>query len=58
MVQVGFELERSFCGKASNLVESCGKSAAKLVTLVTRHFPGIYMLFLGIWIQFRSALLK
>ncbi|KAK9949103.1 hypothetical protein M0R45_004645 [Rubus argutus] len=38
--EVGFELERSFDGKASNLVESCGKSAVKLVALVTRHFPG------------------
>ncbi|XP_015890362.2 uncharacterized protein LOC107424965 [Ziziphus jujuba] len=38
--EVGFELERSFDGKASNIVESCGKSAIKLVALVTRHFPG------------------
>ncbi|TYI05662.1 hypothetical protein ES332_A10G105000v1 [Gossypium tomentosum] len=38
--EVGFELERSFEGKASKLVESCGKSAVKLVALVTRHFPG------------------
>ncbi|KAJ7944509.1 Queuosine salvage protein [Quillaja saponaria] len=38
--EVGFELERSFEGKASNLVESCGKSAIKLVALVARHFPG------------------
>ncbi|KAF7809915.1 queuosine salvage protein-like [Senna tora] len=38
--EVGFELERSFEGKASNLVESCGKSAVKLVGLVARHFPG------------------
>ncbi|KAL9461270.1 hypothetical protein AB3S75_004297 [Citrus x aurantiifolia] len=38
--EVGFELERNFGGKASNLVESCGKSAAKLVALVTRHFAG------------------
>lgn len=38
--EVGFELERSFDGKASNLVESCGKSAVKLVALVTCHFPG------------------
>ncbi|XP_068344097.1 uncharacterized protein [Pyrus communis] len=38
--EVGFELERSFDGKASNLVESCGKSAVKLIALVTRHFPG------------------
>nr|XP_023870457.1 queuosine salvage protein-like [Quercus suber]POE88720.1 upf0553 protein [Quercus suber] len=38
--EVGYELERSFDGKASNLVKSCGKSALKLVALVTRHFPG------------------
>ncbi|KAK4584840.1 hypothetical protein RGQ29_022501 [Quercus rubra] len=38
--EVGCELERSFDGKASNLVKSCGKSALKLVALVTRHFPG------------------
>uniref|UniRef100_A0A5B6YX01 Queuosine 5'-phosphate N-glycosylase/hydrolase n=1 Tax=Davidia involucrata TaxID=16924 RepID=A0A5B6YX01_DAVIN len=40
MHEIGLELERSFEGKASNLVESCGKSAAKLVALVTCHFPG------------------
>ncbi|KAL8099265.1 uncharacterized protein LOC141685505 [Apium graveolens] len=38
--EVGFELEKSFEGKASKLVESCGKSAEKLVALVTRFFPG------------------
>ncbi|POO00731.1 putative Queuosine, Q, salvage protein family [Trema orientale] len=38
--EVGYELERSFGGKASNLVESCGKSAVKLVALVACHFPG------------------
>lgn len=38
--EVGFELERSFEGKAAKLVESCGKSAAKLVALVARFFPG------------------
>lgn len=38
--EVGLELEKNFEGKASNLVASCGKSAEKLVTLVTRHFPG------------------
>ncbi|KAF7828632.1 queuosine salvage protein-like [Senna tora] len=38
--EVGFELERSFEGKASNIVESCGKSAQNLVALVARHFPG------------------
>lgn len=41
MVKVGLELERSFEGKASKLVESCDNSAAKLVALMTRHFPGI-----------------
>ncbi|XP_038883825.1 queuosine salvage protein-like [Benincasa hispida] len=38
--EVGFELERSFEGKAVNIVESCGKSAVKLVAVITRHFPG------------------
>ncbi|KAK6923973.1 Queuosine salvage protein family [Dillenia turbinata] len=38
--EVGRELENSFGGKASNLVESCGNSAVKLVTLIARHFPG------------------
>ncbi|KAM7262625.1 hypothetical protein ACFE04_000308 [Oxalis oulophora] len=38
--EVGLQLEKNFDGKASVLVESCGKSAAKLVELVTRHFPG------------------
>ncbi|PON66744.1 putative Queuosine, Q, salvage protein family [Parasponia andersonii] len=38
--EVGYELERSFGGKASKLVESCGKSAVKLVALVASHFPG------------------
>ncbi|GAV58711.1 DUF2419 domain-containing protein, partial [Cephalotus follicularis] len=38
--EVGLVLEKDFEGKASNLVESCGKSAVKLVALVTRHFPG------------------
>ncbi|KAJ8765771.1 hypothetical protein K2173_014893 [Erythroxylum novogranatense] len=38
--EVGFELERSFGGKACNLVDSCGKSAAKLVATITSHFPG------------------
>ncbi|KAK4780601.1 hypothetical protein SAY87_016707 [Trapa incisa] len=38
--EVGLELERSFGGKASNLVDLCGKSAVKLVTLIARHFPG------------------
>ncbi|KAF3440836.1 hypothetical protein FNV43_RR19122 [Rhamnella rubrinervis] len=38
--EVGFELERSFNGKASNIVEACGKSAIKLVSLATCHFPG------------------
>ncbi|XP_059623999.1 uncharacterized protein LOC132266983 [Cornus florida] len=40
MHEIGHELERSFEGKASTLVESSGKSAGKLVALVTRHFPG------------------
>lgn len=38
--EVGFELERSFGGKASNIVDSCGKSALKLVAVITQHFPG------------------
>ncbi|TKY70648.1 UPF0553 protein [Spatholobus suberectus] len=38
--EVGIELERNFEGKASNLVECCGKSAVNLVALVARHFPG------------------
>ncbi|XP_077233784.1 uncharacterized protein LOC143876060 isoform X1 [Tasmannia lanceolata] len=38
--EVGLELERSFGGKAANLVASCGKSAASLVDLIARHFPG------------------
>ncbi|CAA0841042.1 Unknown protein [Striga hermonthica] len=38
--EVGFELERSFDGKASKIVESSEKSAAKLVALITSHFPG------------------
>ncbi|KAB5547889.1 hypothetical protein DKX38_011295 [Salix brachista] len=37
--EVGFELERSFGGKASNLVQSCGRSAAKLVATIASHFP-------------------
>ncbi|KAL6993836.1 hypothetical protein U1Q18_011949 [Sarracenia purpurea var. burkii] len=40
VILVGHELETNFDGEAANLVESCGKSAVKLVTLVTRHFPG------------------
>ncbi|KAG9158801.1 hypothetical protein Leryth_013692, partial [Lithospermum erythrorhizon] len=38
--EVGRELERSFDGKASNLVKASGKSAARLVALITSHFPG------------------
>ncbi|WOL12642.1 UPF0553 protein-like [Canna indica] len=38
--EVGLELERNFGGEAANLVKASGKSAANLVTLVTRHFPG------------------
>lgn len=40
LIQVGSELKRSFAGKASNLVDSCGKSVASLVALITRNFPG------------------
>ncbi|CAL5366757.1 unnamed protein product [Camellia sinensis] len=35
-------LHENFEGKASNLVELCGKSAVKLVALVTSHFPGFH----------------
>lgn len=45
MAKVGLELERSFGGKASKLVESCDKSAAKLVTLIASHFPGIFVFY-------------
>ncbi|XP_047959288.1 queuosine salvage protein-like [Salvia hispanica] len=38
--EVGFELEKSFDGKAENLVKACDKSAVKLVELITSHFPG------------------
>ncbi|CAI0406329.1 unnamed protein product [Linum tenue] len=38
--EVGYELERSFGGKASNLVKSCEKSASMLVATITSHFPG------------------
>ncbi|XP_042443279.1 queuosine salvage protein-like [Zingiber officinale] len=38
--EVGIELERSYEGQAANLVKAAGNSAARLVTLVTRHFPG------------------
>ncbi|KAF6159777.1 hypothetical protein GIB67_030035 [Kingdonia uniflora] len=38
--EVGMVLENNFGGKAANLLESCGKSAASLVSLITRHFPG------------------
>jgi len=34
------ELERSFGGQAANLVKSAGSSAATLIELITRHFPG------------------
>lgn len=40
MQEVGLELERSFGGKASNLVKACGNSALSLVALVAKHFPG------------------
>jgi hypothetical protein len=39
-MKVGLELERSFGGSAANLVESAGNSAASLIELITRHFPG------------------
>lgn len=45
MPKVGLELERSFEGKASKLVESSGKSAVKLVELIARHFPGISIVY-------------
>lgn len=38
--EVGLELERSFGGQAANLVKSAGNSAATLIELITRHFPG------------------
>lgn len=38
--QVGTELERSFDGKAVNLVAAAKGSALALVHLVTKHFPG------------------
>ncbi|KAJ1697476.1 hypothetical protein LUZ63_005988 [Rhynchospora breviuscula] len=38
--EVGQELERSFGGEAANLVKSSGNSAATLVKLIARHFPG------------------
>ncbi|EPS61718.1 hypothetical protein M569_13076 [Genlisea aurea] len=38
--EVGIGLESSFDGKASKLVDSCENSAAKLVSLLTSHFPG------------------
>ncbi|XP_027361832.1 queuosine salvage protein-like isoform X3 [Abrus precatorius] len=45
--EVGIELERNFEGKASNLVECCGKSAVSLVALVARHFPDLWGAFRG-----------
>uniref|UniRef100_A0A804MSG0 Queuosine 5'-phosphate N-glycosylase/hydrolase n=1 Tax=Zea mays TaxID=4577 RepID=A0A804MSG0_MAIZE len=36
------ELKRSFGGQAANLVKSAGNSAATLIELITRHFPGTY----------------
>ncbi|KAH7296371.1 hypothetical protein KP509_26G021400 [Ceratopteris richardii] len=38
--EVGIELNRSFKGKAVNLVEAANGSALALVSLVARHFPG------------------
>ncbi|CAI9111292.1 OLC1v1011480C1 [Oldenlandia corymbosa var. corymbosa] len=43
--ELGQELERSFEGRASKLVESCGKSAVKLVQLMAQHFPVTVMIF-------------
>ncbi|PKU59468.1 queuosine salvage protein [Dendrobium catenatum] len=40
MHEVGLELDRSFGGKATNLVKASGNSALSLVALVTKHFPG------------------
>ncbi|KAK1363737.1 hypothetical protein POM88_039298 [Heracleum sosnowskyi] len=40
MFQIGRKLDRSFEGKASNLVDCCKKSAVKPVSLVASHFPG------------------
>ncbi|PKA59888.1 hypothetical protein AXF42_Ash015946 [Apostasia shenzhenica] len=37
--EVGSELEKSFDGKATNLVKACGNSALSLVTIVAKHFP-------------------
>jgi len=39
-LKVGLELERSFGGQAANLVKSAENSAATLIELITRHFPG------------------
>ncbi|KAF5176972.1 Queuosine salvage protein [Thalictrum thalictroides] len=38
--EVGLELEKNFGGKAANIVEACGKSAATLVATIARQFPG------------------
>ncbi|KAK3125555.1 hypothetical protein QOZ80_7BG0606500 [Eleusine coracana subsp. coracana] len=38
--EVGLELQRSFGGEAANLVKAAGNSAATLIELITRHFPG------------------
>lgn len=38
--EVGMELEKSFGGKAVNIVEASGKSAVSLVAIIARHFPG------------------
>jgi hypothetical protein len=38
---VGTELDRSFDGKAANLVAAANGSAVALVDLVTKHFPGM-----------------
>jgi hypothetical protein len=40
LCQVGEGLLATFEGQAANLVKAANESAATLVTLVTRHFPG------------------
>jgi hypothetical protein len=38
--EVGRELARSFGGSAATMIRSAGRSAVRLVQLVTAHFPG------------------
>ncbi|PWZ40227.1 UPF0553 protein [Zea mays] len=45
--EVGQELKRSFGGQAANLVKSAGNSAATLIELITRHFPGFQHIILS-----------